>query len=76
MLLKTQNSRFKRRVYWNKFLSKVTTQAQRQYLNFSIDLSFEGVNRPKACYLLKVEIKDRNVIIHAKKFLDRPRKYV
>ena len=76
MLLKTLSSGFKRTIYWNKYLSEVTTQAQRQYLNYPIDLSFQGVDRPKACYLLKVELKDRNVIIDVKNFLDRPMKDV
>ena len=32
-------------INWNKYQSKKANQAQNRYLDFSVDLSFEGVNR-------------------------------
>ena len=34
---------FKRTVNWNKYHSKVATQAQNQYLDYLNDLSFHGL---------------------------------
>ena len=36
---------FKRTINWNKYQSKVTVQEQNWYLDFLIDVSFQGVNR-------------------------------
>ena len=38
-------SGFKRTINWNKYQSKVTIQAPNPYLDYLIDLSFQGVNR-------------------------------
>ena len=81
-LLEQLRSGFKRMVV----KSKVSTESQNQYLDFSIDPSFKGVNRlfvllfeneahRKAhakYYLPKVEIKNYNVIIDGKTFFDQP----
>ena len=44
-LLKQLESGFRRTIYWNKYQSKITTQAQNRYLDFLIDPSLQGVNR-------------------------------
>ena len=44
-LLKQLESSFKRTINWNKFQSKIITQAQNWYLDFLIDPGFEVVNR-------------------------------
>ena len=44
-LLQQLKSGFKRTIDWNKYQSKVTTQAPNPYLDYLIDPSFEGVNR-------------------------------
>ena len=36
---------FKRKINWNKYQTKVSTERKNQYLNFLIDPSFWGVNR-------------------------------
>ena len=78
---------FKRRIDWNKFQSKVSTERQNQYLDL-IDPNFHGVNRLFALlfqnendrkvhtiyYLPKVELKDYIVITGEKNFLDQPGK--
>ena len=60
--------------------------AQSQYLNYLVDLSFQGVNRlfvlyfekengrtsHSEYYLPKVEVKDYNVNIDVKNFFDQP----
>ena len=60
-----------------------TKQAQNRHLDFLIDPSFQGVNRPfdekgresyKQCYLPTVEIKDYNVMINGINFFDQPTK--
>ena len=76
-LLKKLESGFKIAINWNKYLAKTTNQAQIRYLDFLIDLGFQGVNRlfvlsfkddngresHKQYYLRTVEIKDYNVMI-------------
>ena len=76
-LLKKLESGFKIAINWNKYLAKTTNQAQIRYLDFLIDLGFQGVNRlfvlsfkddngresQKQYYLRTVEIKDYNVMI-------------
>ena len=73
----------KRTINWNKYQSKISTQAQNQYLDFLINPSFQGVNRIFVLssenengstshleyYLPKVEIKDSNVKIYGRNFL-------
>ena len=44
-LLQQSKSGFKRTINWNNFQSKVTMQRRNQYLDYSIDPSFQGVNR-------------------------------
>ena len=79
-LLQQLKSGFKRSINWNKFQTKVSTEGVNQYLGFSIDPSFQGVNRlfvlsfqnegdrkiHTACYLPKVETKDSKVVIDGK----------
>ena len=85
-LLHQLKSGFKRAINWNKYESNVKTFAKNRYLNYLINPSFQGVNRlfissfenendrtsHSTCYLLKVEIKDYNVMIDAKNFFDQP----
>lgn len=75
--LQKLKSRFKRTISWNKYQSEVTTQVQNQYLEYSIDQGFQGVNIPfvlsfkseadgigdTGYYLQNVEIKDCNIMI-------------
>ena len=44
-LLKVFKSSFKRKINWNKYQSKFSTERQNQYLYFSLDPGFQGVNR-------------------------------
>ena len=76
-LLKKLESGFKIAINWNKYLAKTTNQVQIRYLDFLIDLGFQGVNRlfvlsfkddngresHKQYYLRTVKIKDYNVMI-------------
>ena len=78
----------KRTINWNKNLFKVTTKAQNQYLDYLIDPSSQGVNRLfvlsfkgnanrkryTGYFLLKVEIKDNDVMIDGRNFFDQPLK--
>ena len=83
-LLEQLRSGFKRRINWNKYQSKVSTERQNhQYLDFLIDPSFQGVNMlfvlsfknegnrkvHTGYYLPKVEIKDYNIMIDGKIYL-------
>ena len=43
-LLQQLKSGFKRTINWNKYQSKATIQAQNQFLDYLIDLSFQGIN--------------------------------
>ena len=75
-LLQQLKSKFKRTISCIKYLSKVSTQVQNQYLDYLIDPSFEGVNRlflllfeneahrrgHTGYHLPTVEIKDYNVM--------------
>ena len=77
-------SSLKRTISWNKYQLIPRTYAQSQYLNQLVDPSFRGVNRlfvlsfenencrtsHSECYLPKVEIKDYNVKIDGKNFLN------
>ena len=81
-LLQQLKSGFKRTINWNKYESSVKTFAQNSYLNYSINPSFQGVNRLLVLsfknendrtshltyYLPKVEIKEYNVMIDGKNF--------
>ena len=82
-LLQQLKSGFKRMINWNKYESSIKTYAQNRYLNDLINPSFQGLNRlfvlsfknedqrksHSTYYLLKVEIKDYNVMIDDKNFL-------
>ena len=75
-LLQQLKSGFKRTINWNKYESSVFTR--NRYLNYLINSSFEGVNKlfvlsfenenertsHSTYYILKIEIKDYNVMIH------------
>ena len=77
---------FKRTINWNKYQRKLSPERRNQYLDFLIDPSFQGVNRLFVLsfeneedrkvhigyYLPEVEIKDYNVMIDGKNFLDQP----
>ena len=68
---------------WNKYQSKIKTQAQNQYLDCLTDQSFQGGNRLfvlsyenigyrtsyKQYFLPTIEIKDYNIMIDGKFFL-------
>ena len=83
-LLQQLKSGFKRTVNWNKYQSEVLREIQNQFLDFLNDsifqivyrlfvLSFENDNDRKVkteYYLIKVEIKDYNVIIDGKNVFD------
>ena len=74
---------FKRTINWTKYQSKISTEAQNQYLGFLIKPSFNGVNRlfvlsfenknertsHSSYYLPKIEVKDYNVKFDGRKFL-------
>ena len=78
---------FKRTINWYKYQSKVTAQAQNQYLDYLLDPSFQGVNRlfvlsyednahrtsQKRYFFPTVEIEDYNVIIDGRDFVDQPK---
>ena len=75
-LLQQLKSGFKRAINWSKYESSVFTR--NRYLNYLINSSFEGVNKlfvlsfenendrtsNSTYYILKVEIKDYNLMIH------------
>ena len=44
-LLQQLKSGFKRKISWNKYQSKVSTQTEKKCLDYLIDPSFQGVNR-------------------------------
>ena len=85
-LLQQLNSGFKRTINWNKYDSSIKIFAHNRYLNHLINPIFQGVNRLfvlpfenendrtsySTYYLLKVEIKDYNVMIDGKNFFDQP----
>ena len=82
-LLQQLKSEFKRIIIWNK--SKVSPQAQNQYLNILIDPNFKGINRlfmlsfeanahwisHKRYFRPTVEIKDYNVMIDGRNIFDQ-----
>ena len=85
-LLKWLKSGFKKAISWNKYESSIKTFAQKRYLNYLINPSFQGINRlfvlrlknendrtsHSTYYLPKVEIKDYNVMIGGRNFFDQP----
>ena len=44
-LFEQSKPNFKRTSNWNRYQPKVSTKGQNQYFHFSIDPSFQGVNR-------------------------------
>ena len=85
-LLQLLKSGFKRTINWNKYQSNPRTCEQNRYLNYLVDRSFQGVNSffvlsfenetdrtsHSTYYLPQIEIKDYNVMIDCKNFLDQP----
>ena len=85
-LLEQLKSYLKRTINWNKYQSKISTEAQNQYLDFLINPRFQGVNKRfvlsfenetdrtsySGSYLPKVEIKGYNVKIDGRNFIDQP----
>ena len=79
-------SGFKKTISWNKYESSIKAFAQKRYLNYLINPSFQRVNRLVVLsfenendrtshwtyYLPKVEIKDYNVMIDGRNFFDQP----
>ena len=85
-LLKQSKSGFKRTINCNKYQPKVSTERPNQYLDFLIEPSFQGVNRPfvlsfqnelqrtsyKRYYLLTRKIKKYNFMIDGQNIFDQP----
>ena len=85
-LLTNLKSGFKREMIWNKYRSQMTTEAINNNLNILIDPTFTNVNRLFVLayqsvddrqsydefYLLRVMVKDYNVIIDKLAFFDLP----
>ena len=85
-LLTNLKSTFKRKIIWNKYRSRVSTEATNNNLNISIDPTFTKVNRLFVLvyqttddrqsfhqfYLPKVMVKDFNVIFDKLTFFDLP----
>ena len=79
---------FKRTIKWNKYRSEISNQAKNNNLNYLIDPTFTNVNRLVVLtfeneddrtsfsknYVLKVEIKDFNVLTEGKPFFEIPAK--
>ena len=89
-LLEQLKSGFKRTINWNKYEPRVTVEQQKQYLDFLINPSFQGVN---SCFVLSfqnnggrksftryylplVEVKNYNVVIDGRNFFDQPVKII
>ena len=84
--MKQLESAFKRIIYWSKYQSKVTEQAQSRYLHYLVDPSFQGVNRlfvlsfenrtdrelHTGQFLPKLKIKDHNVVTDGQNVFDQP----
>lgn len=74
---------FKGTINWNEFQSKVTTERQNKYLDYLINLGFQGLKRHFILsfennayrtghigyFLPKVEIKDYDLMVNGKSFL-------
>ena len=84
--LEQLKSGFKRTIKWNKYRSEMTNQTKTNNLNYLIDPTFTKINRlfvllfgneeERASFLKyyvpKVQMKDFNVLIDRKSFLDVP----
>ena len=89
-LLPQLKSGFKRTISWNIYLLKLELFTQNPNLSHLVEPSFQGVNglfvlafendaqrtSKKRYYLPNVEIKDYNVMIDGKNFLDQPVKKI
>ena len=89
-LFEMLKSGFKRTVRWNKYMSYISNQAKNSNLNYSIDPTFEKVNRLFVLsfeneddrtsyykyYVLNVEIKNYNVLIDGNPFFEFPVKNI
>ena len=89
-LLKQLELDFKRTINWNKYQSKLKTQALNRYLGFLIDPIFQGAKRffvllfenenvresYKRYFLPKVEIKDYSVMTDGRNSFDEPIKMI
>ena len=76
----------RRTINWKKHQSNPKTYERKRHLNYSVDSSFQGVNRLfvlsfeneadrtsySTYYLPKIEIKDYNTMIDGKNFFDQP----
>ena len=85
-LLQKLKPSFNRVINWNKYLSKPELLAQNPNLNYLVEPSVQGVNRffvlafeddaqrtaHSEYYLIKVEIKDYNIVINGQNFFDQP----
>ena len=87
-LLEKLETRFKRTIKWNKYRSEMSNHAANDNLNYFINPTFTNVNRLfvlsfknededvrtsfKKYYVLKVEVKDFNVLIDWKPFFEIP----
>ena len=85
-LLQHFKSRFRRKTNWEKYQSKSSTKTTSQYLDYLIESSFQGVNGlfvlpfennaqgtgHTKYFPLKVEKKDRNVMIQGQNCFDQP----
>ena len=79
-LLTNLKSGFRREIIWNKYRSQMTTEAVNNNLNILIDSTFTNVNRLFVLAyqnandkdMLKVMVKDFNVIIDKLTFFDLP----
>ena len=84
--LEQSKSGFKRTINCSKYLAKKSIERKYPYLDYLIYPSFQGVNRlfvllfenengrkvHTGYYIPKAEIKDYNVVIDGKNFLDEP----
>ena len=87
-LLEQLKTEFRGTIKWNKYRSKMTNQTKTNKLNYSIDPTFNKINRlfvlsfenekERTCfskyYTPKVAIKDFNVLIDGKSFFHAPGK--
>ena len=84
-LLQQLKTGFNRIINWNKYQSEPTLHTRNRYLNYLIDLTFQGVNRlfvlslgndahlrsHTRYFLSTVKIEDYNVMIDGRNFFDQ-----
>ena len=85
-LLPQLKNGLKRTITWNRYLIKPELLAENANLNYLVEPSFQGINRPfvlpfenddhrisnKRYYIPNVEIRDYNAMIDGKNFFDQP----